>query len=736
MSAPAVSAVVVVRAGHRASSVDATLRSLAGLAAQDHGRIEVVVVHAAGGPVPAGPTTLEVRHVDVAGWGSVAARSRGLDACTGELVVLLEAGDRLLPGALRAGTEELTAHPGAGFAFGRSRGAGRAGLEFERSEDAREVHADHYVELLRGDYVGPACASLFRRSALHLAGMRDRGGADLDDYALHLRLARIAPVRYHGRLVAEHGRGPGPGSAAAATRAVRALRAQRPFLGDEPHYLEAYEEGMQRLVTRFGVRIGNEIRAHRAGPARSRARGVAAAAGLAPVVLGAYPRGVPVLLRSEVVPWVARRRPGWRRLERLLAPRDRPPRLHPRHAVAATVRTTVPAGAELLVLGTEDPDADLADRKVRHLPLDGRPGATADVARALEAAEFVLVPAESFWDVDRRHPQLGRRLRASFETAWADRTCRIHRRAAAPAPQPGRALVAGYFSFDGGHATAGDLMVRDVVCAWLDEAGRPYDVALAPPFPGGVDWRAVDPRDYSHVVFACGPFHPDLPSRELLRRFPRATSIGVNLSMPVPLEEWNPFDVLLERDSSRTSRPDLGFASTQPTVPVVGVCLREHADGTRTAHAAVERLLASTPMAVVPIDTRLDETGSGANPAGQRTAAEVEALIARMDVVVTTRLHGLVLALKNGVPAVAIDPGNEGSKILRQAEAVGWPVAFGVDGLTDGALAGAFRHCLTAEARAAAADCARRARTRAAEVREALVAALSATPPAGAGGAR
>ena len=55
-------------------------------------------------------------------------------------------------------------------------------------------------------------------------------------------------------------------------------------------------------------------------------------------------------------------------------------------------------------------------------------------------------------------------------------------------------------------------------------------------------------------------------------------------------------------------------------------------------------------MAVVAIDTRLD-----ANRTGLRTPAQVESLIARTDVVVTTRLHGLVLALKNGVPAVAID---------------------------------------------------------------------------------
>jgi hypothetical protein len=285
--------------------------------------------------------------------------------------------------------------------------------------------------------------------------------------------------------------------------------------------------------------------------------------------------------------------------------------------------------------------------------------------------------------------------------------------------------VAGYFSFRDAHATAGDLLVRDRICQWLDAAGYAFDIAHAPPFAGGVDWRRVDPRSYSHVIFACGPFHPGLRSWELLQRFPEARTVGVNLSMLAPVDEWNPFDVLIERDSSRTARPDLAFSTEQAKVPVVGICLREHSDGTRTADAAVRRLVGSTPMSAVHIDTRLDVMHLGTNSTGQRTAAEVESLIARMEVVVTTRLHGLVLALKNAVPVVAIDPGNEGLKIRRQAESVGWPVVFGVDDLSDEVLRGALAYCATAEARALAEDCAARARKAGDGVRDLLVSELA-----------
>jgi hypothetical protein len=272
-----------------------------------------------------------------------------------------------------------------------------------------------------------------------------------------------------------------------------------------------------------------------------------------------------------------------------------------------------------------------------------------------------------------------------------------------------KVLVAGWFSFEEMGATAGDLLARDLVCEWLDEAGRPYDVALAPPFEGGVDWQAVDPDEYSEVVFVCGPFGNGWPLTEVLPRFSSSRLVGVNLTMLEPLEAWNPFDVLLERDSSRTARPDVSFLSRQPKVPVVGVVLvhrqLEYEGGLHEAAAgAIEHLLESTGAARVDIDTRLD-----VNAHGLRTAAQVESVIARMDVVVTTRLHGFVLALKNGVPALAIDPIAGGAKVSRQAETLGWPYVLTVDHLAQESLAATFRHCLEPAARAEARAAADRA---------------------------
>jgi polysaccharide pyruvyl transferase WcaK-like protein len=111
-------------------------------------------------------------------------------------------------------------------------------------------------------------------------------------------------------------------------------------------------------------------------------------------------------------------------------------------------------------------------------------------------------------------------------------------------------------------------------------------------------------------------------------------------------------------------------------------------------------------MAAVPVDTRLDE-----NRTGLRTPEEVVSLIGRMDAVITTRLHGMVLALKQGVPALALDPIEGGAKISRQAESIGWPACLRPEAFTREAVNEQWAFCLSEEAR----KMARSARDRAIE---------------------
>jgi polysaccharide pyruvyl transferase WcaK-like protein len=125
-------------------------------------------------------------------------------------------------------------------------------------------------------------------------------------------------------------------------------------------------------------------------------------------------------------------------------------------------------------------------------------------------------------------------------------------------------------------------------------------------------------------------------------------------------------------------------------------------------------------VAAVPIDTRLD-----VNRQGFASPAQIESAIAKMDAILTTRLHGAALALRRGVPPVAIDSVPGGSKLLRQMERIGWPLAFQVGDLDPAAVSVALDRALSAEARELALECAARARREVDVVEEEFLAVLA-----------
>ena len=272
-----------------------------------------------------------------------------------------------------------------------------------------------------------------------------------------------------------------------------------------------------------------------------------------------------------------------------------------------------------------------------------------------------------------------------------------------------RVLIAGWFSFDDMGATAGDMIARDIVCQWLKEVNINADVADSSKFPyeNGINWRLSDPNNYTDLLFVCGPFGNGWPVTELLNHFSNCRLIGVNLSLLQSLEIWNPFSLLIERDSSRNNHPDITLYGPPPVIPVAGIILshKQKEYGNKSLHelanAAIERLLNKVQVARVPIDTSLLD-----NSGGLRTSGEVESLIAKMDLIITTRLHGTVLAIKNGIPVIPIDPIAGGAKISLQVKALNWPILFNADLLDENKLAEAFNYCLTPGIRIKATECA------------------------------
>ncbi|WP_199812503.1 polysaccharide pyruvyl transferase family protein [Streptomyces sp. NRRL S-337] len=282
---------------------------------------------------------------------------------------------------------------------------------------------------------------------------------------------------------------------------------------------------------------------------------------------------------------------------------------------------------------------------------------------------------------------------------------------------PLRALVTGWFSFLHGEATAGDALAAEAVQRTLDGAGVPYDTAWSPVFrPDALHLADADPARYTHLLFVCGPVHsrrpPDgaeSPLAALHERFARCRRIAVGVSVVDPADPAvRRFDEVLPRDAP--GRPaaavDLSLSVAAPgTLPLVGVVLTggQHEYGDRRRHHEVSDALTgwlgTARVARLPMDTRLD-TRDWRLPA---TPQEVHAVLARLDAVVTTRLHGLALALRAGTPVLAVDPVEGGAKVSAQAAALGWPAVLRPEEVRPAELDRLLAWCLSPAGRARAA---------------------------------
>ncbi|QDA36303.1 polysaccharide pyruvyl transferase family protein (plasmid) [Paracoccus liaowanqingii] len=267
-----------------------------------------------------------------------------------------------------------------------------------------------------------------------------------------------------------------------------------------------------------------------------------------------------------------------------------------------------------------------------------------------------------------------------------------------------RALLVGHFS------TVGDVEVLRQTERQLQALGMAYDVTPYTDAREAVDstWLnrfTLDPARYSHLFVICGPFTPAMAVQHesIFDRFKHCVHIGVNLTMVEPLATFNPFEVLLERDSDRTVRADLSFREAPSRVPVIGLCLtgfqREYGDRHRGALAEekLRRLIKNSGAAVIEMDTSVP---AAMNRFGLSNAAQFESICARLDAMLTTRLHGMVLALKNGIPTIAIDPVAGGDKVTRQAHKLGWREVFEPDQVSDDDLLAALTRCLSEAGRA------------------------------------
>ncbi len=226
--------------------------------AQTHSRIEAIVVddgspddvEAVAGRYPG------VGYLRQANGGLAAARNAGLAEASGELVLFLDADDRLLPEAVATGLRELRAAPEAEMAAGTWKLIGEEGEAVPAA--APEVPEEAYPALLESCFISTPAAVLYRRRLFEQIGGFDPSVSASADYDVYLKTAARFPVRLHGEVVAEyrrHGANMTRDPALIMSAEVAVLERQAPAVRDQPALQAALEAGIARSRAYHGERM-------------------------------------------------------------------------------------------------------------------------------------------------------------------------------------------------------------------------------------------------------------------------------------------------------------------------------------------------------------------------------------------------------------------------------------------------------------------------------------------------
>jgi glycosyltransferase involved in cell wall biosynthesis len=193
--------------------------------------------------------------------GVSAARNTGILHCQGEYVLFLDHDDRLLPGAVETGVRLLEEHPECALAVGEHRYIGADGRAIGYS-NKHAAGRDHYLMLLKHNFIETPCAALHRRSGLALTGGFDESLQGAEDLEFYLRTARQSTWVAHEAPVAEyrlHDSSISRDAERMLEVSYRVLEMELPYLQGDPKKLRAHRRGVKFVERQYGRRLTREL---------------------------------------------------------------------------------------------------------------------------------------------------------------------------------------------------------------------------------------------------------------------------------------------------------------------------------------------------------------------------------------------------------------------------------------------------------------------------------------------
>jgi glycosyltransferase involved in cell wall biosynthesis len=227
--------------------------------AQSYPHLEVIVVDD-GSPDDTSDVASRypgVRYIRQENQGLSAARNTGIRESQGEFLVFLDADDRLTPKALESGVQQLRQCPSAAFVAGKHRHISIDGSPLP-SMQSRHIDRDHYVELLRANYIGCPANVMYRRAVFDDVHGFDTSLRAVEDYDLYLRVARKFVMACHRNVVAEyrtHGDSMSSNHKLMLEQVITVLRSQLKQVSGNRRHEEACRTGMKFYQHHYRVAL-------------------------------------------------------------------------------------------------------------------------------------------------------------------------------------------------------------------------------------------------------------------------------------------------------------------------------------------------------------------------------------------------------------------------------------------------------------------------------------------------